>query len=49
MNYSYDRKEQTDKMDNAADVDSGMSAQEWCFVCDRPKNDCACVENGGTY
>ena len=21
----------------------------WCYVCDRPKNDCGCVENGGTY
>ena len=21
----------------------------WCFVCDRPKNDCGCVENGGNY
>ncbi len=21
----------------------------WCFTCDRPKADCACVENGGTY
>jgi hypothetical protein len=21
----------------------------WCYVCDRPKDDCACVENGGTY
>jgi hypothetical protein len=21
----------------------------WCRVCDRPKSDCACVENGGTY
>ncbi len=23
--------------------------KDWCFVCDRPKNDCACVENGGNY
>lgn len=22
---------------------------DWCYICDRPKNDCACVENGGTY
>ena len=22
---------------------------EWCYTCDRPKNDCGCVENGGTY
>ena len=22
---------------------------DWCYTCDRPKNDCACVENGGTY
>lgn len=22
---------------------------EWCYVCDRPKIDCGCVENGGTY
>lgn len=22
---------------------------KWCFTCDRPKADCACVENGGTY
>src|SRR5579863_3469493 len=22
---------------------------EWCYTCDRPKGDCACVENGGTY
>ena len=21
----------------------------WCYVCDRPKNDCGCVENGGNY
>lgn len=21
----------------------------WCFTCDRPNADCACVENGGTY
>jgi hypothetical protein len=21
----------------------------WCYTCDRPKNDCGCVENGGTY
>jgi len=20
-----------------------------CAICDRPKSDCACVENGGTY
>jgi hypothetical protein len=22
---------------------------EWCFTCDRPENDCGCVENGGNY
>ena len=22
---------------------------KWCFTCDRPQADCACVENGGTY
>lgn len=22
---------------------------DWCYTCDRPKNDCGCVENGGTY
>lgn len=22
---------------------------EHCYTCDRPKNDCGCVENGGTY
>lgn len=22
---------------------------EWCYTCDRPKNDCGCVENGGNY
>jgi hypothetical protein len=21
----------------------------WCFICDRSKADCACIENGGTY
>jgi hypothetical protein len=23
--------------------------ENWCYTCDRPKDDCACVENGGTY
>jgi hypothetical protein len=22
---------------------------DWCYTCDRPKSDCGCVENGGTY
>lgn len=22
---------------------------KWCSTCDRPKKDCACVENVGTY
>jgi nitrate reductase cytochrome c-type subunit len=24
-------------------------ARFWCFTCDRPKADCACIENGGNY
>lgn len=24
-------------------------AAVWCFVCDRPKYDCGCVESGGNY
>lgn len=23
--------------------------EDWCHMCDRPKNDCGCVENGGSY
>lgn len=23
--------------------------EEWCSTCDRPQDDCACVEHGGTY
>lgn len=26
-----------------------VSDEPWCYVCDRPKHDCACVENGGNY
>lgn len=29
------------RIDTAESVD--------CVICDRPKSDCACVENGGTY
>ena len=27
----------------------GNAISAWCFTCDRPQADCACVENGGTY
>lgn len=30
-------------------VEEAIQDPEWCYTCDRPKNDCGCVENGGNY
>jgi hypothetical protein len=32
-----------------AQAERSQRDPQWCYTCDRTKNDCACVENGGNY
>jgi len=43
------REAESDILNKLAESVHEYSDEEWCFVCDRPKEDCGCVENGGTY
>lgn len=48
MMYSGD-EEFGDEITSGIFPDDMREEEPWCSTCDRPKNDCACVENGGTY
>lgn len=52
-NNRYQLAKAGDRLRFEIDVTEGRSKESAqdnrCSICDRPKADCACVENGGTY